>query len=92
VAGGDTRVVVVRNGLDAATGEIVVVHDGARPLVTVDEITRTVEKAMATGAACLVAAVTDTIKEADGRRHHPHRRPQQVKACIDAAGISATLF
>jgi len=66
VAGGDTRVESVRNGLDAATGEIVVVHDGARPLVTVDEITRTVEKAMATGAACLVAAVTDTIKEADG--------------------------
>jgi 2-C-methyl-D-erythritol 4-phosphate cytidylyltransferase len=66
VTGGDTRAGSVKNGLDAAAGDIVVVHDGARPLVTVDEITRTVEKAMATGAACLVAAVTDTIKEADG--------------------------
>jgi len=66
VTGGDTRAESVKNGLIAATADIVVVHDGARPLVTVDEITRTVEKAMATGAACLVAAVTDTIKEAYG--------------------------
>jgi 2-C-methyl-D-erythritol 4-phosphate cytidylyltransferase len=66
VTGGATRAESVRNGLDAAAGDIVVVHDGARPLVSVDEITRTVEKALATGAACLVAAVTDTIKEADG--------------------------
>jgi 2-C-methyl-D-erythritol 4-phosphate cytidylyltransferase len=66
VTGGDTRAESVRNGLNAAIADIVVIHDGARPLVSVNEITRTVEKAMATGAACLVAAVTDTIKEADG--------------------------
>ena len=46
--------------------EIVVVHDGARPLVDVEEISRTVEKAKETGAACLVAEVTDTIKEVAG--------------------------
>ncbi|MDQ3179322.1 MAG: 2-C-methyl-D-erythritol 4-phosphate cytidylyltransferase, partial [Acidobacteriota bacterium] len=36
------------------------------PLVAVKEITRTVEKAQETGAACLVGLVTDTIKEVSG--------------------------
>ena len=67
--GGKTRAESVRNGfakIDAETAIIVAVHDGARPLVTVDEITRTIEKAAETGAACLVAELTDTIKEIDG--------------------------
>lgn len=66
VTGGSTRAESVKNGLDAinaATANVVAVHDGARPLVTVDEITRTIEKAAEMGAACLVAEVTDTIKE-----------------------------
>ncbi|MBK7392859.1 MAG: 2-C-methyl-D-erythritol 4-phosphate cytidylyltransferase [Chloracidobacterium sp.] len=70
VTGGATRAESVKNGLDAidaATANVVAVHDGARPLVSVDEITRTIKKADETGAACLVAEVTDTIKEiADG--------------------------
>lgn len=67
--GGKTRAESVRNGLNkvnAETADIVAVHDGARPLVSVDEITRTIEKAAETGAACLVAEVTDTIKQIDG--------------------------
>ena len=66
VGGGKNRAESVLNGLksvDEKTAEIVAVHDGARPLVTVEEITRTIEKAAETGAACLTAAVTDTIKE-----------------------------
>ena len=68
VIGGATRAESVRNGLDAVASncDVVAVHDGARPLVTVDEITATVEKASETGAACLVAAVTDTIKTTRG--------------------------
>ena len=68
--GGDTRSRSVANGL-AELGEdtaIVVIHDGARPLVSPEEITRTLEAAVDTGAACLVASVTDTIKEVDGDR------------------------
>jgi 2-C-methyl-D-erythritol 4-phosphate cytidylyltransferase len=71
VAGGKTRAGSVRNGLDAISGnegDIVAVHDGARPLVSLEEIAQTIEKAGEMGAACLVAPVTDTIKEiADGR-------------------------
>jgi 2-C-methyl-D-erythritol 4-phosphate cytidylyltransferase len=66
ISGGKTRAASVLNGLnaiDSETTEIVAVHDGARPLVSVDEISATIEKAKKTGAACLVAAVTDTIKE-----------------------------
>ena len=68
VGGGATRVKSVRNGLGAiaAATEVVAVHDGARPLVSPGEIDATVEKAKATGAACLVAAVVDTIKTVRG--------------------------
>ena len=67
VAGGATRAGSVSNGLQAAgDADIVAVHDGARPFVSVDEIERTVAKAKATGAACLVAPVTDTIKTIRG--------------------------
>ncbi|HZH34230.1 MAG TPA: 2-C-methyl-D-erythritol 4-phosphate cytidylyltransferase [Pyrinomonadaceae bacterium] len=69
VAGGETRAESVWRGLQAisyANTEIIAVHDGARPLVTGEEITRTIEKAGETGAAILVSPVTDTIKEING--------------------------
>ena len=61
----------MRNGFDSIlknAAEIVVVHDGARPLVASEEISKTIKSAEESGAACLVAEVTDTIKEvADGK-------------------------
>ena len=69
VTGGETRARSVRSGfdaIDASNAGVVAVHDGARPLVAVDDITRTVRRAEETGAACLAAPVTDTIKETDG--------------------------
>lgn len=68
IAGGSSRSESVKNGLDAVNGKtkIVAVHDGARPLVSVDEITATIEKAKEAGAACLVTSVTDTIKTIRG--------------------------
>ena len=70
VKGGTTRTESVRNGLVAVdpSTEIVAVHDGARPLVTSDEIAQTVAKAAETGAACLIAEVTDTIKKVKNGR------------------------
>ena len=68
VAGGVTRAESVKRGLaaiHAATANIVAVHDGVRPFVTVDEISRTVAAAEQDDAATLVAPVTDTIKEVD---------------------------
>ena len=66
VPGGATRADSVKRGLmaiRAATAEIVAVHDGVRPFVTVEEIDATVAAAKAEGAAILVAPVTDTIKQ-----------------------------
>lgn len=66
VSGGETRAESVFNGLNALTGgetEIVAVHDGARPLVSCQEITETIRLATETGAACLVGKVNDTIKD-----------------------------
>lgn len=71
VAGGATRAESVRNGLNAVTGgpgDVVVVHDGARPFVSPAEIAMTIEKALEKGAACLVGPLTDTIKEVAGGR------------------------
>ena len=66
VIGGETRAESVLRGLesiDEETAEIVAVHDGARPLVSVEEITMTIKAAQENGAACLSLAVTDTIKQ-----------------------------
>src|SRR5687767_1140850 len=66
VPGGATRADSVKRGLMAirsATAEIVVVHDGVRPFVTVEEIDATIAAAKSDGAAILVAPVTDTIKQ-----------------------------
>jgi 2-C-methyl-D-erythritol 4-phosphate cytidylyltransferase len=69
IGGGATRAESVLNGLKAVRAEtagIVAVHDGARPLVSSDEIAETIRKAEETGAALLTAPVTDTIKEISG--------------------------
>jgi 2-C-methyl-D-erythritol 4-phosphate cytidylyltransferase len=66
VPGGKTRAESVLKGLQAvreATAGIVAVHDGVRPFVTSDEITRTVEAAGREGAAILVSVPVDTVKE-----------------------------
>src|SRR6266550_7246961 len=71
VPGGITRCESVLHGLHAvraATAEVVAVHDGVRPFVTPDEISRTVNAATEHEAAVLVAPATDTLKEVkDGR-------------------------
>jgi 2-C-methyl-D-erythritol 4-phosphate cytidylyltransferase len=71
VPGGITRADSVKRGLSAiraATAEIVVVHDGVRPFVTVEEIDAAVTAAQSDGAAILVAPVTDTIKQVSDQR------------------------
>ena len=67
VPGGETRQDSVRAGIDASTRpDIVVIHDGARPLVTPDLIERGVALARATGAALCAVPARDTVKVADG--------------------------
>lgn len=71
VRGGDRRQDSVWQGfriIGAAAPEVVLVHDGARPLVGADLISRVIAAARADGAAVPVLPVEDTIKEVrDGR-------------------------
>jgi 2-C-methyl-D-erythritol 4-phosphate cytidylyltransferase len=65
VLGGARRRDSVANGLDAlADCEYVLVHDGARPLVTADLIDAALDGAIQTGAALCAVPVADTVKRA----------------------------
>ncbi|UCD54312.1 MAG: 2-C-methyl-D-erythritol 4-phosphate cytidylyltransferase [Dehalococcoidia bacterium] len=55
----------------------VVVHDGARPLVTVELIEQGLAEAIKTGAAAAAVPVTDTIKVAEGDRIVHQTPPRQ---------------
>ncbi|MGB9588141.1 MAG: 2-C-methyl-D-erythritol 4-phosphate cytidylyltransferase, partial [Armatimonadota bacterium] len=70
VAGGETRRDSVRNGLSQISSncEIVLIHDGARPLVHHDVIAASIEAAKVDGAAIAAVPVIDTIKSSrDGQ-------------------------
>lgn len=69
VPGGSERQQSVWNGLLAVpfSCEIVLVHDGARPLITEEEIAAVVAASREYGAATLAVPVKDTVKEADER-------------------------
>jgi 2-C-methyl-D-erythritol 4-phosphate cytidylyltransferase len=63
--GGKQRQDSVAEGLKRLTTSVcewVVIHDGARPLVTIDLIEKGLEAAKETGAAVAAVPVTDTIK------------------------------
>ncbi len=65
--GGETRRQSVENGMRLLpeTCRWVLIHDGARPLVTETLVKRVLEKAQASGAAVPALCVFDTVKQAD---------------------------
>lgn len=65
VAGGARRQDSVRLGCEAASGEWVLVHDAARPLVDPQVVARALERARDVGAALLATPARDTIKRVD---------------------------
>ncbi len=67
VPGGAHRQDSVRNGLEKITGDVVAIHDAARPLVRCGIIERSIDEARRTGACIAAVPVIDTIKRvADG--------------------------
>jgi 2-C-methyl-D-erythritol 4-phosphate cytidylyltransferase / 2-C-methyl-D-erythritol 2,4-cyclodiphosphate synthase len=73
VAGGERRQDSVANAFDAvpAAAEVVLVHDAARPFVSADLISRSIDTAAAHGAAIVAIPARDTVKRvattAEGR-------------------------
>lgn len=66
IPGGERRADSARAGLAAASGDYVLVHDGARPLVTPELIARVLQAAKAHGAAVPVVPVPDTVRYVEG--------------------------
>lgn len=66
VEGGKERQNSVLNGITAADGDFVAVHDGARAMITPELIRSVIEAAKECGAAALGVTPKDTIKTADG--------------------------
>ncbi|MGQ9824761.1 MAG: 2-C-methyl-D-erythritol 4-phosphate cytidylyltransferase [Desulfotomaculales bacterium] len=80
VAGGETRQESVRRGLAALPPDtrIVVVHDGARPFITVELVNRVISAAALWGAAIPAVPVKETVKKAAG---------SFVAATVDREGL-----
>lgn len=68
VQGGPRRQDSVANAFDEVSpaAEIVLIHDAARPFVSADLITRTIESASAHGAAIAAVQSRDTVKRVTG--------------------------
>lgn len=63
--GGATRRASVYNGICSSSGDIVAIHDGARCLVSAEEIERVISDCKEYGAAALGVTCKDTLKAAD---------------------------
>jgi 2-C-methyl-D-erythritol 4-phosphate cytidylyltransferase/2-C-methyl-D-erythritol 2,4-cyclodiphosphate synthase len=103
VAGGARRQDSVRLGFDAVRGraDIVVIHDAARPFASADLVSRTIDAAVASGAALAALAASDTVKltrpAADGavvvertvarERVYLAQTPQAFRADLLAAAL-----
>lgn len=61
VSGGKTRYLGVRSALEKVTGDIVLIHDGARPFVTKKIITDCIKTVEVYGSGVCATPVTDTM-------------------------------
>src|SRR5215831_10549043 len=71
VVGGMTRSASVRRAFEASgaePGEVVCIHDAARPLVSPEEATRVILTAERVGAAIAATPVVDTLKRVDSEK------------------------
>ncbi|MFN5539704.1 MAG: 2-C-methyl-D-erythritol 4-phosphate cytidylyltransferase [Candidatus Melainabacteria bacterium] len=63
-SGGETRQASVSKALELIDSEYLLIHDGARPLVHIDDLEKLIEKTILHKAAILATPITDTIKQA----------------------------
>ena len=68
VEGGATRQESVFNAAQVARGDLILVHDAARPLVSPPLIKRVIEAAQQNGAALAALPCADTVKQATENR------------------------
>lgn len=82
VLGGESRQASTANGVDAVspTAEVILVHDGARPLIQPQQIEACIAATREYGGAIVAAPVTDTIKRV---------RDHQIEETIDRSQLWA---
>lgn len=98
VYGGATRFESVKNALEdireagVEDGDIILVHDGARPLVTPAMVERVVEETRRSGAVVPVVPVTDSLRQvaADGSSRQVER--SVIRAVQTPQGFDARLL
>ncbi len=79
VTGGETRFGSVRNALQQITGEgLVAIHDGVRPLVSIETLKRTFEEAAINGNAIPVIGMPESIRETGSGRNKEVTRENLV--------------
>lgn len=66
VLGGDTRTQSVKNALEVVDGDIVLIHDGARPFVSAKLIKDCIDTALTHGSAIPVIPTPNTILKKQG--------------------------
>ncbi len=76
VEGGAERIDSAYQGVKAAQGEIVLIHDGARPLVSIDLINRVIVAAKKSGAAMAAVETTTCVKVIN-------QQTMEVEQCLD---------
>ena len=85
IAGGRSRAESVRFGFEALSadeGDVVCIHDAARPLVTGEEIARVMRAAESGGAAIAATPIVDTVKRVEDGR---------IAQTVDRSGLWAAL-
>ena len=94
VAGGETRAHSVLKAFERidADADIVLIHDGARPLVSVDEIAAVAAAAKEHGAACLTAFVTDTIKRVENGKIAATVDRRSLRRALTPQGFRRTIL
>ena len=65
--GGMSRQESVYNGLLAVAGDYVLIHDGARPWINIEDVKAVVKALEKEKAVCLTAKITDTVKVVEGK-------------------------
>ncbi len=68
VLGGDTRTKSVKNGLEHCFGDIVLIHDGARPFVTKEIVYNCIEGAKKYGGVIPVIPSSNTVAKCDSQK------------------------
>ncbi len=66
VVGGDTRFDSVKNALSTLKDGIVLIHDGARPFIKVEDVKKCIQSTLKYGSGVLATNLVDTVCQTDG--------------------------